>query len=157
MRLIPLAVCFSAVLGFFSPLLEAQREKLPPDDLDYVEKTWPEAKKTNTGIRYVILEEGKGQPPEPGNKVTVLYEGKLLNGKVFDKRLDRAHPFTFRVGRRVVIDGWDQVLQLMKPGEKRLAIIPPEYGYGDRGSAPLIPRDATLVFTIELLKVDREN
>src|SRR5471032_3074480 len=96
--------------------LHAQREKLPPEDLAFVEKTWPEAKKTSTGIRYIVLQEGKGDPGKPGDKASVLYIGRLLNGTVFDQATEREHPFEFRVGRGVVIDGWDQILQQMKSG-----------------------------------------
>ena len=134
-----------------STALHAQREKLPPDDLEYVEKTWPDAKKTTTGIRFVILQEGQGETPKPGDKVNVLYVGKLLNGKVFDQATDPAQPFTFRVRRDAVIEGWDQILQLMKKGEKRLVIIPPELAYGTRGQPPKIGRNPTLLFERELI------
>jgi FKBP-type peptidyl-prolyl cis-trans isomerase len=146
---------FVLTLSLFSALLHAQREKLPPDDLEYVEKTWPNAKKTNTGMRYVILREGEsGAPsPKPGNYVAVLYVGKLLAGKTFDQVQDPEHPFKFRVARDQVIQGWDQILQLMKRGEKRLVIIPPELAYGFRGQPPNIPRNATLVFEIDLLEI----
>jgi len=136
--------------------LRAQREKLPPDDLDFVEKTWPEAKKTNTGIRYIVLQEGKGAVGKPGDKTSVLYIGRLLNGTEFDRNLDREHPLTFRVARGMVIDGWDQILQEMKPGEKRLVIIPPELAYGTRGQPPKIPRNATLVFEMEVMDFQHE-
>ena len=139
-----------------APALRAQREKLPPEDLEFVEKTWPEAKKTNTGIRYLILREGHDDMPKAGDKVDVLYVGRLLNGTVFDQSVDREHPFSFRVGREMVIQGWDQILPMMKRGEKRLVIIPPELAYGTRGSPPQIPRDATLVFEIELLVIKRD-
>ena len=71
---------------------------------------------------------------------------------VFDSNFDREHPFTFRVRRDAVIEGWDQVLQLMKRGEKRLVIIPAELAYGTRGQPPKIPRGATLVFEMEVLE-----
>src|SRR5580704_5444137 len=80
-------------------LLHAQREKLPPDDLDYVESKWPNAKKSNTGIRYVVEKAGNGPLLVPGDLVMVTYTGMLLDGKVFDKAQDRLHPFTFRVDR----------------------------------------------------------
>lgn len=139
-----------------APVLRAQREKLPPEDLEYVEKTWPEAKKTMTGIRYVIQREGRGDSPKPGDKVNVLYVGRLLNGKVFDQTTEPDKPFTFRVRRDMVIEGWDQVLQLMKAGEKRLVIIPPELAYGTRGQPPKIGRNQTLVFEIELLSFGKD-
>ena len=136
--------------------VHAQREKLPPDDLEYVEKTWPDAKKTMTGIRYVIMKEGEGDMPKPGDKVNVLYVGRLLDGKVFDQAVDPAQPFTFRVRREAVIEGWDQILQLMKRGEKRLVIIPPELAYGTRGQPPKIGRNQTLVFEMELLSFGKD-
>jgi FKBP-type peptidyl-prolyl cis-trans isomerase len=133
--------------------LQAQREKLPPQDLEFVEKTWPKAKKTTTGLRYVMLEEGSGPVVKSGNNVAVLYEGRTLDGKVFDKMLDRERPFAFRVGREQVIAGWDQILQVMKRGDKILVIIPPELAYGTRGKPPSIGRNATLVFEITLLEI----
>ena len=139
-----------------APGLRGQREKLPPADLEFVEKTWPAAKKTTTGIRYVILKEGQGDSPKPGDKVNVLYVGKLLDGTVFDQATEPDKPFTFRVRREMVIEGWEQVLQLMKRGERRLAIIPPEMAYGTRGQPPRIGRNATLVFEIELLSFGKD-
>jgi FKBP-type peptidyl-prolyl cis-trans isomerase len=139
-----------------TPALRAQREKLPPADLEYVEKTWPDAKKTATGIRYIVMRPGEGDSPKPGDKVNVLYVGRLLDGKMFDEATDPQKPFTFRVRRDMVIEGWDQVLQLMKKGEKRLVIIPPELAYGTRGQPPKIGRGQTLVFEIELLSFSKD-
>lgn len=139
-------------------LLQAQREKIPPDDLDIVEKNWPNAKKSNTGIRYIVEEAGIGGVINPGDIVTVDYTGRFLNGKIFDHHTDNIiHPFSFRVGRGVVIEGWDQILQLMSPGAKWLVIVPPELAYGRRGSPPRIPADATLVFEIEVVTVQRNT
>ena len=146
-----------ALSGLVAPVaLHAQREKLPPDDLAFVEKTWPEAKKTGAGIRYIILQEGKGETGKPGDKAAVLYIGRLLNGTIFDQATEHDKPFAFRVGRGAVIEGWDSILQLMKPGEKRLVIIPPELAYGTRGQPPKIPRGATLVFEMEVLEFKRD-
>lgn len=141
--------------GGIAPALRAQREKLPPDDLAFVERTWPEAKKTATGIRYIILQEGRGEAGKAGEKAAVLYVGRLLNGTIFDQATEKERAFTFRVGRGMVIEGWDQILQQMKPGEKRLVIIPPELAYGTRGQPPKIPRNATLVFEMEVLEFKR--
>ncbi len=131
----------------------AQREKLPLADLQIVEKTWPDAKRTSTGLRTQILVEGTGATPRPGDMAYVLYTGKLLNGNVFDENQDKERPFSCRVGRGEVIQAWDEGLQLMKVGEKRLLIVPFELGYGTRGRAPKIPSRATLVFEVELLSV----
>ncbi|MEO6875052.1 MAG: FKBP-type peptidyl-prolyl cis-trans isomerase [Opitutaceae bacterium] len=152
-RIFPLLL----LLAFLAPVLRAQREKLPEEDLEFVEKNFPNAKKTNTGIRYIIQTEGNGEPAHEGDLVKLLYVGRLLDGTVFDQNNDRVHPFSFRVGRAQVIEGWDQIMQLMKPGERRIVIIPPELAYGMRGFAPRIPRNATLVFLIELLDIQREE
>jgi FKBP-type peptidyl-prolyl cis-trans isomerase len=154
----PLRIAVLAFALVASPvLLHAQREKLPPDDLDFVEKKWPDAKKSNTGIRYVVEVAGTGPLLMPGDKVMVTYIGSLLNGKVFDAVLNRVHPFTFRVDRGEVIVGWDQILQLMRPGDKWIVIIPPELGYGRLGSPPKIPSEATLVFEIEILGIKKDT
>lgn len=147
-------------LGLFavaSPLaVMAQREKLPPEDLAYVEKTWPGAKKTNTGIRYVVEKTGSGELAKPGNKVGMLYVGRLLNGTIFDQTQDKDKAFTFRVGRDEVIQGWDQILQHMRVGDKFTVIIPSELAYGTRGQPPKIPRNATLVFEMELIEIKKD-
>ena len=145
------------VLGVgVAPALRAQREKIPPEDLEFVEKTWPEAKKTNTGIRYIILKEGSGPVGQPGDKAKVLYTGRLLNGTIFDQKLDAKDPFLLRIGRGEVIVGWDQILKQMKAGEKRLVIVPPELAYGTRGQPPKIGRNATLVFEMEVIELAKD-
>ncbi|HVS53031.1 MAG TPA: FKBP-type peptidyl-prolyl cis-trans isomerase [Opitutaceae bacterium] len=156
MKSVKLVLFFLVVTIAGAPALRAQREKLPPEDLEFVEKNWPTAKKTNTGIRYIIQREGTGEMPKAGSKVAVLYTGRLLNGTLFDERKDPADAFVFRVRRGEVIEGWDQLLPLMKVGEKRLVIIPPELAYGSRGEPPRIPRDSTLVFEIELLEIRKD-
>lgn len=139
------------------PLAVSAREKLPPEDLEIVEQRWPNAKKTFTGIRYVVLSEGdtKGGTPKSGDMVSVAYKGMLLNGKVFDESRPGA-PLQLRLDRGELIDGWEQALQLMHKGEKWLLIVPPELGYGARGKPPAIGRYATLVFEMELLDFGKE-
>ncbi len=140
-----------ALLGL-APL-HAQREKLPMEDVEYVEKKWPEAKKTFTGLRYIILKPGEkdGSMPVPGNEVAVLYKGMLLDGTVFDQSPNANSPLKMRLGRGGLIEGWEQALQKMHKGEKWLLIIPPEMAYGARGRPPTIKRNATLVFEMELV------
>lgn len=135
------------------PLLQAQPEYLTPDQIDYVEKKWPGTKRTSTGIRYIILEPGEGPQPKRGDRVGVLYTGWLLDGTKFDEQIDPDSPFSFRVGRGEVIVGWDHILPLMKLNEKRLVIIPGTLAYGARGRPPNIPRNATLVFEIQLVRI----
>ena len=143
-------------LALLLPLAaRAQEEKLSPDDLDVVHRLWPNAKETFTGLRYVVERPGHGPPVNPGDLVSVLYVGRLLNGKEFDRDLDPNKPFVFRTDRYAVIPGWDQALELMSVGEKMLVILPSDLGYGVRGSPPTIPSGATLVFEIQLLKIHR--
>lgn len=136
-----------------SPLLHAQRERLTPEEIEIVEQKWPGTKKTGTGIRYLIQKEGAGESPKPGDRVAVVYIGTLLDGTKFDGRTDPEDPLTFRLGRQEVIAGWEQILAVMKLNEKRLVIIPGSLAYGSRGRAPLIGRDATLVFEMELVRI----
>lgn len=147
------AFLFLVLIGCSAPTLHAQRERLPPEDLEIVEKRWPEAQKTSTGLRYIVLKEGDRSSGKPaaGMRATVLYKGMLLNGKVFDETTDPTKPFRPRIGRGDLIAGWDQALQRMHKGEKWLLIVPYELGYGTRGNPPHIPRRATLVFEMELL------
>lgn len=151
------AFVFVLVLVMAAPLsLLAQREKLSPEDLELVQKKWPEAKKTGTGLRYVIVKQGEGDLAKPGDLVSVLYRGSLLDGKIFDEAQDPAMPFTFRLGRNQVIQGWDQGLQLLKKGGKMLLIVPSELAYGSRGNGPEIPRNAALMFEIDLVDLKHE-
>lgn len=149
---------FAALLSLTAAPLQAQREKLPPQDLEVVEKKWPEAKRTFTGLRYVVLKAGpKDAPmPVPGEIVHVLYKGMLLNGTVFDESPNRDQPLKSRLGRRELIDGWEEALQKMRVGDKWLLIVPPELGYGSRGRPPSIPRLATLIFEMELIHIERK-
>ncbi len=149
LALLALALCLL-------PSLRAQRERLTPDEIDYVEKKWPGTKKTSTGIRYLVMKPGDGASPKNGDRVGMLYVGMLLHGQKFDETLDPQHPLVFRVGRSEVIDGWDQLIPTMKLHEKLLAIVPSDLAYGSRGRAPGIPRDATLVFEMELVSINPE-
>ncbi|MBT5902129.1 MAG: FKBP-type peptidyl-prolyl cis-trans isomerase [Opitutaceae bacterium] len=151
MRRIFLLLFVSALL--LPALASAQREKLPPRDLIQVELKWPNAERTSTGLWTVLLEEGTGRLPARGDTVSVLYKGSLLNGTQFDSAEDREDPFTFQLDRGKVIPGWEYGMLMMREGEKRLIIVPYEMGYGTRGRAPDIPRMATLVFEVEMLKV----
>lgn len=146
-----LTLLILALLGL-APL-HAQREKLPMEDVEYVEKKWPDAKRTFTGLRYVILKPGdtKGAMPVNGNEVSVLYKGMLLDGTIFDQSPDADHPLKIRLGRGNLIEGWEQAIQKMHKGEKWILIVPPEMAYGARGKPPTIKRNATLVFEMELV------
>lgn len=105
-------------------------------------------------LKKVDLKKGKGAKATAGKKVTVHYTGWLTDGKKFDSSVDHGQPFTFQLGQHQVIQGWDEGVEGMKVGGKRKLTIPPEKGYGASGAPPTIPPNATLVFEVELLKVE---
>ncbi|KAM4617378.1 peptidyl-prolyl cis-trans isomerase FKBP2 [Discoglossus pictus] len=92
-----------------------------------------------------------------GDTLHMHYTGKLEDGVEFDSSYPRKQPFTFTLGTGQVIKGWDQGLLGMCEGEKRKLVIPSELGYGDRGAPPKIPGGATLIFEVELVKIDRRS
>ena len=107
--------------------------------------------KTDSGLQYVILKPGDGPTPKPTDTVQVHYTGWFLaTGKEFDSSVRRGRPATFPLNR--VIKGWTEGVGMMKVGEKRRLIIPPDLAYGKRGR-PGIPPNATLVFDVELLAI----
>jgi peptidylprolyl isomerase len=102
------------------------------------------------GLKYFIEKEGSGEPIKAGSIIKAHYTGWLSDGTKFDSSRDRGDPITLELGAGRVIRGWDLGLQGMKPGEKRLLLIPPSLGYGSRGGGP-IPPEATLVFAVEMM------
>lgn len=107
---------------------------------------------TESGLQYRVLEAGSGKSPADSNaEVEVHYEGKLVNGKVFDSSYKRGQSITFFLNQ--VIPGWSEGVQLMQEGATFEFTIPSELGYGTRGAQGVIPPNATLIFKVELLKV----
>lgn len=110
--------------------------------------------KTKSGLRYQLFQKGKGDVAKKNQKVYVHYTGVLENGTKFDSSLDRGVPIDFVLGTGAVIKGWDEGIEGMKVGEKRKLIIPPDLAYGDAGAGGVIPPGATLIFDVELVKVE---
>jgi FKBP-type peptidyl-prolyl cis-trans isomerase FkpA len=113
--------------------------------------------KTESGLQYRDIKEGTGEKPKKGQTCVMHYTGWLwengAKGKKFDSSVDRGEPFDFPIGTGRVIKGWDEGVLSMKVGGKRELLIPPDLGYGSRGAGRVIPPNATLLFEVELLKI----
>ena len=128
--------------------------KLPESNIKATEQ--PTASKNPmTDISINIEKEGLGEPIKNGDTATVHYTGTLQDGTKFDSSLDRGAPFSFMLGGGQVIKGWDLGVLGMKVGEKRKLVLPPDLAYGERGTpGGPIPPNATLIFEVELLKIN---
>ncbi len=104
-------------------------------------------------LKIEYLKAGNGPTPRKGDLVTVHYTGRFTNGKVFDSSVESGEPFSFVLGARQVISGWDIGVATMKVGDKVQLTLPPELGYGAEGYPGAIPPNATLIFDVELLKI----
>jgi FKBP-type peptidyl-prolyl cis-trans isomerase FklB len=113
----------------------------------------PGIKTTKSGLQYQILQEGKGKSPSANSNVRVHYEGRLIDGTVFDSSIARNQPVVFRTTQ--VITGWTEGLQLMKEGAKYRFFIPAELAYGQIGSGDVIEPNSTLIFDVELLEITK--
>ena len=159
----------------FRKLVEAQRARVSKLEQEkkvtearIIKERWPRAIPLKPGFSYEVLREGQGAPAASGTKITVRYSGQTLQGKLFVSGPDglpgfgeAAQPFPYTVGTTSVVPGLDAVLALMAPGEKRLVILSPEFGYGLPGfySKPepgkkrfVISPDTTVVYEVEVVK-----
>ncbi|PIF59921.1 peptidylprolyl isomerase [Flavobacterium sp. 2] len=109
--------------------------------------------KTESGLRYKMIQKGDGKQAEAGKTVSVHYEGSLENGKVFDSSYPRKKPIEFRLGQGQVIEGWDEGIALLQVGDKARFVIPSDLAYGPSGAGGVIPPNATLIFDVELMGV----
>ena len=109
--------------------------------------------KTESGLRYKMIQKGSGKNAENGKTVSVHYEGSLESGKVFDSSYPRKKPIDFILGQGQVIEGWDEGIALLQVGDKARFVIPSYLGYGSRGAGGAIPPNATLIFDVELMDV----
>ena len=105
-----------------------------------------------SGLQYKVISTGKGKQPKATDSITAHYKGSLINGKEFDSSYRRGEPATFNVGQ--VINGWKEILPLMKEGDKWQVFIPSDLAYGERGQGATIGPNEALIFDIELIKVN---
>uniref|UniRef100_A0A7S0I525 peptidylprolyl isomerase n=1 Tax=Phaeocystis antarctica TaxID=33657 RepID=A0A7S0I525_9EUKA len=111
-------------------------------------------KSTDTGFKYKFITPGEGEKPREQQNVYMHYTGYLLDGTEFDTSYDGKGPFKFRLGEGKVITGWESIIYGMKPGQKVIVTIPPEYAYGDK-KQDKVPAGSTLVFYMELLRLGK--
>ena len=135
--------------------MQALADKETGDRDAYIKEHYPDAQPTESGLYYIIVEEGNGPKPQAGDKVKVHYTGTFLDGTKFDSSVDRGQPFEFTLGKGQVIRGWDEGIAMMRKGGKAVLIIPSDLGYGPQGNRG-IPPSSTLVLEVELIDFVKE-
>jgi len=149
-----------AVLGVTATMFFTSSSIMAQDTASNLEKgqtflkanaTKPGVKTTPSGLEYKIIKEGNGKKPAATDTVQVNYRGTLIDGTEFDSSYKRNEPISFPLNG--VIPGWTEGVQLIKEGGKIELYIPSNLAYGSTGAGGVIPPDATLIFDIELLKV----
>src|SRR5690554_379991 len=157
---------------YFNDLANASQKEQTDKDIklleDYISDNNLNATKTESGLFYVIEEEGDGPEVEQGNTVAVNYTGYVLDGTVFDTSIEEVarenntfmegrpyEPIEFQVGAGRVIPGWDEGLQYLKKGSKAKLLIPSTLAYGDRQASEVIKANSVLVFDVEVTDVKK--
>ena len=145
----------AAAIGFLVVMVSPAFAQQPKPTAPAAE---PQTVTLPDGLKYIDTKVGDGDEAKKGYIVTVQYTGWLYTkdgqrGAKFDSSLDRGKPFTFTLGQKQVIDGWDEGIVGMKVGGKRTLIIPSQLAYGTKGAAGIIPPNATLIFDVELVSV----
>ncbi len=136
-------------------LLDEQRKKDEDKLLDYyLQENNISTKPLISGLYYIETRKGTGKPSKAGSILTVHYKGKFLSGEIFDSSYKRNQPFSFTLGNGDVIAGWEEGFSKMKEGGKATFIIPSYLAYGKKGYGKIIAPYTTLIFEVELLKVD---
>ncbi|AHC13572.1 peptidylprolyl isomerase [Salinispira pacifica] len=142
----------SALQGIEEHQAQFERNKQEADE-ERAASIIPDAEKTDSGIFYKITQQGTGKSPEAGDTVEINYTGAFLNGQVFDSSQGRG-PLEVEIGVGRLIPGWDEIVLLMKEGEQRSVVLPPDMAYGEQGAGGgVIPPNAYLYFEIELIQV----
>ena len=156
---------YAQVDEYFKAEIETLKQAEEGKLANYISKNKLEPKKTNSGLQYIVKEEGSGNKAVVGDTVVVNYTGTLVSGKVFDTNnaetakkentfnpMRQYEPIRFRVGHDPVIQGWTEGLQLLNKGSKATLLVPSSIGYGERGGGT-IPPYAPLVFDVELVDI----
>lgn len=146
--------CMPIVQQYMQAANEKKSELMIKENQAFLErnKTAEGVNVTASGLQYKVVKSGTGKSPVATDNVTVHYIGKTIDGTEFDSSVRRGQPASF--GLNQVIRGWTEGLQLMKEGDKFIFYIPQELGYGERGAGGQIPPFATLIFEVELIKVN---
>lgn len=151
MPLSALAADDASTVSMVSPTDVAAKNKQAGEAYMEANKHKPNVVTLPSGLQYEILVPGTGKKPGKGDTVTVDYEGKLINGQVFDSSYQRGQPATFPV--MGVIPGWQEALQLMNTGATWMLYIPAELAYGERGAGGVIGPNQPLVFKVHLISI----
>ena len=151
-KLLLFILCFVLVLGAVVLANKNNGNLALEEEVDVSQNVAMEAEAL--GLKIEDLKVGNGEEAVNGKLVTVHYSGTLTDGTKFDSSYDRGTPFDFTLGQGEVIQGWDMGVLGMKVGGKRKLTIPAELAYGEAGAGEVIPPNATLVFEVELLKVE---
>lgn len=141
---VAVSLAFLTYLFFSGPLINLFNPQMENSNTQNVP--------VGVGVEEVVV--GTGEVATAGDMVTTHYVGTLPDGRVFDSSRDRGQPISFTLGVGQVIRGWDEGLQGMKEGGKRVITISPEYGYG-ANAVGTIPANSTLIFEVELLNVEK--
>ena len=142
------------VQQFMQEAMDKKRGRMIEDNANFLANnmTLPGVTTTDSGLQYKVISTGKGKSPLATDKVTVHYTGSLIDGTVFDSSIERNEPVTFQVDG--VIPGWTEALQLMHEGDKWIIYLPYPIAYGEQGAGDRIPPYSTLIFELELIKVN---
>jgi FKBP-type peptidyl-prolyl cis-trans isomerase len=146
--------CSSTVQQYIQEATELKSTRARAEGQSFLaeNKTKEGVKTTASGLQYKVITSGTGKSPALTDRTTVHYTGKLIDGTVFDSSVTRGTPSTF--GLTEVIAGWTEALQLMHEGDKWVLFIPENLAYGERGRGPQILPYSTLLFELELIKVN---
>ncbi|MFT4545958.1 MAG: peptidylprolyl isomerase [Bacteroidia bacterium] len=143
-----------AVFGWMLMVATKCNDKAVTEAGEKVKEVTNDTITTASGLQYIIWKKGDGAQPENGDKVSVHYAGRLLDGSPFDDSYKRGKPFEFPLGGGRVIKGWDEGIAFLNVGDSATLIIPSELGYGS-ADRPTIPANSTLIFDVQLMDVKK--